>query len=231
MQAYAEKASQISVKPDCLIGAGYTSDIDIGFNAVDLFAVMQDDLKALKPLTPQIHPQIGDMRSFVETFLYHFKEGQNGEYATASWDLFSELKQYIAKIDTKMELGGHQSVWAVRAQIERCQVYTAPTADDFTIKSITYQHADGDYLHIPREILAQSKPNESSMRDEHLVFEYNQGDTIMGFTATRSNRLYFDNDPFGGNFVSMEHYHTMLDQVSVQPYRHMFGGYQLMQGL
>jgi len=59
----------------------------------------------------------------------------------------------------------------------------------------------------------------------HLVFEYNGGDTILGYTAPRSNRLYFVNDPNGGKFLQMEPYHELLDTVPDKPYRHMFGGY------
>lgn len=29
----------------------------------------------------------------------------------------------------------------------------------------------------------------------------------------------------------MEDYHSLIDSVRIKPYRHMFGGYQLMQGL
>ena len=36
--------------------------------------------------------------------------------------------------------------------------------------------------------------------DVHLVFEYNEGDTILGFTAPRSNRFYFVDDPSGAYF-------------------------------
>jgi len=75
------------------------------------------------------------------------------------------------------------------------------------------------------------KANAAGERDEHLVLEYKAGDTILGYTATRSNRLYFDNDPLGGKLASMDHYHSMIGSVTVKPYRHMFGGYQLMQGL
>lgn len=92
------------------------------------------------------------MRAFVETFLFHFKEGSNGEYATASLPLFEQVKTHLEQVKTFKELGGHQSVWTVRAQIEKCKVYTAPTADQFTIDSITYKDGSKDFLHIPKQI-------------------------------------------------------------------------------
>jgi ADP-dependent phosphofructokinase/glucokinase len=63
--------------------------------------------------------------------------------------------------------------------------------------------------------------------DLHLVFEYKEGDVILGHRAPRSNRFYFVHDPNGASFKQMEAYH---DQVRSFPdiTRHMFGGYQLM---
>ena len=69
------------------------------------------------------------------------------------------------------------------------------------------------------------KDSEILNPDEHLVLEYNQGDDIMGYTAPRSNRFYFVNDPFGGKFEMMDYYHELLDAVEVKPYRHLLGGY------
>jgi len=43
-------------------------------------------------------------------------------------------------------------------------------------------------------------------RDVHLVFEYNDGDEILGYKAPRSNRFYFVHDPNGGKFLQMEPY-------------------------
>lgn len=43
--------------------------------------------------------------------------------------------------------------------------------------------------------------------DVHLVFEYNEGDTILGYRAPRSNRFYFVTDPNGASFKQMELYH------------------------
>jgi ADP-specific Phosphofructokinase/Glucokinase conserved region len=36
--------------------------------------------------------------------------------------------------------------------------------------------------------------------DTHLVFEYNEGDVILGYKAPRSNRFYFVTDPNGAYF-------------------------------
>lgn len=62
------------------------------------------------------------------------------------------------------------------------------------------------------------------------MFEYNEGDVILGYKAPRSNRLYFVTDPNGANFKQMESYHKHLTSYPGIT-RHMFGGYQLMQKL
>jgi ADP-dependent phosphofructokinase/glucokinase len=62
------------------------------------------------------------------------------------------------------------------------------------------------------------------------VFEYNEGDEILGYKAPRSNRFYFVTDPNGAFLKQMEQYH---EHLKTHPHitRHMFGGYQLMQKL
>lgn len=62
-----------------------------------------------------------------------------------------------------------------------------------------------------------------------MVFEYNEGDEILGYVAPRSNRFYFVIDPNGASFKQMDTYHQGV--ASHQVKRHMFGGYQLMQKL
>jgi len=63
------------------------------------------------------------------------------------------------------------------------------------------------------------------------VFEYTLGDEILGYFAPRSNRFYFVHDPNGSLLLQLEPYHEILDKVETKPYRHLFGGYQLMQTL
>ena len=63
------------------------------------------------------------------------------------------------------------------------------------------------------------------------MFEYNAGDSILGVVAPRSNRLYFVHDPNGGKFKQLEHYHATLTTLPGKPYKHLFGGYQLLQRL
>ena len=58
-----------------------------------------------------------------------------------------------------------------------------------------------------------------------MVFEYNEGDIILGYTAPRSNRFYFVTDPNGASFNQMEPYHSYLDTNEHIIERHMFGGY------
>jgi hypothetical protein len=48
-----------------------------------------------------------DERTFIETFLYHFREGLNGEYATANLPMFRSMVDKLKTIRTTKELGGH----------------------------------------------------------------------------------------------------------------------------
>ena len=70
-------------------------------------------------------------------------------------------------------------------------------------------------------------------KDNHLVFEFREGDEIMGYRAPRSNRFYFVQDPNGESIKQLETYHDTLAKVdeSDKPYRHLIGGFQLMQQL
>lgn len=67
----------------------------------------------------------------------------------------------------------------------------------------------------------------------HLVFEYAEGDEILGgrFRAPRSNRFYFVHDPNGGKLKQLEIYHQIAEEKYPDIQRHMFGGYQLLQRL
>lgn len=60
-----------------------------------------------------------------------------------------------------------------------------------------------------------------------MAIEYGEGDSLLGgrFTAPRSNRFYFVNDPNGGIFRQLEIYHSVLDEMQLGVQRHMFGGY------
>ena len=64
-------------------------------------------------------------------------------------------------------------------------------------------------LFIPEDKIAQAK----TKIDVHLVFEYAEGDTILGgrFRAPRSNRFYFVHDPNGGKLRQLEPYHKILE--------------------
>lgn len=90
-------------------------------------------------------------------------------------------------------------MWAVRSQIEGCGVYTAPTPNDFTLDNLKYARSSGAHLEIPLNKLVEI--SDKSKIDIHLVLEYNGGDTILGYQAPRSNRLYFVHDPNGGKFA------------------------------
>jgi len=67
------------------------------------------------------------------------------------------------------------------------------------------------YLKWPKqEILKSQSMEDLKALDIHLVFEYQEGDLILGYTAPRSNRFYFVDDPNGSSFKQMEMYHQHL---------------------
>lgn len=114
--------------------------------------------------------------------------------------LFNRLTE--AGIATHEEIGGHSAVWAKRAQIEGCDVFTAAQPTDFTTKNLpNASRSQRHHLIHPTGHLSQMQDTESKKEDIHLVFEYVGGDEILGFRAPRSNRLYFVFDPNGGKFA------------------------------
>jgi hypothetical protein len=74
----------------------------------------------------------------LETFLFHFQLGTNGEYVSQSKDLFFILFNRLgeASIATHEEIGGHSTVWAKRAQTEGCNVFIAAQTTDFTLAAL-----------------------------------------------------------------------------------------------
>jgi hypothetical protein len=46
--------SLIKAEPDCSIGVGYTTCIDVGFKAVDLFTSLKTEIKDLEKQSPLI---------------------------------------------------------------------------------------------------------------------------------------------------------------------------------
>lgn len=80
-------------------------------------------------------------------------------------------------------------------------MYVAPSPTEFTLKNIR-QSSQSEWLQIPEMTIV-----DDDARDVHLVFEYNAGDTILGYTAPRSNRLYFVHDPNGALMQQLEPYH------------------------
>lgn len=114
----------------------------MGFRAPKLIAALKPEIDAIikkdGPLHPQVHASLFDLRTFLETFLFHFQSGQNGEYVSQSKDLFFMLFNRLsdAGIATLEEIGGHSAVWAKRAQNEGCNVFTAAQPTDFIAKSL-----------------------------------------------------------------------------------------------
>lgn len=236
----------MSIKPEeeCLIGAGYTHCKDLGFSAVKLFDALMPEIISLQEsrgqdFLPQVHEKITDLSSFVETFLYFFSKGSNAEFVSLDKDLFfmmidrlyAENAEGERSIYVNEEIGGHASVWAIRAQFEKCKSYVTPYPSEFTVENLRRKEINGgEDLILPLEHISVTE-NATNKQDVHLVFEYVKGDEILNFVAPRSNRFYFVHDPNGASLAQLEEYHAVLDKVdpSQKPYRHLFGGYQLMQ--
>ncbi len=67
------------------------------------------------------------MREFIETFAYQFTNGANAEKVSQNKEMFDMFLNIVRsdKLLSREELGGHSAVWAVRAQLEKCKVFTA----------------------------------------------------------------------------------------------------------
>jgi hypothetical protein len=67
------------------------------------------------------------LREFVETFVYQFSHGANAERVSNSKDLFWYFYTNLrdSEIAVREEMGGHSTVWAIRAQREQCKVFIA----------------------------------------------------------------------------------------------------------
>ena len=84
-----------------------------------------------------MHETINSFKDFVETFILHFSEGLNGEYATNNVTMFKEVLDVVnSKVPNIIELGGHATVWTARAQMEGCAVYNTPTPDQTIIDGL-----------------------------------------------------------------------------------------------
>ena len=121
----------------------------------------------------------------------------------------------------------------MRSMIEGCKAYITPQPSNFSKKAFN-NHREASKLVFPIDLMTvEEEVNKPKNQDTHLVFEYKKGDTILGYTAPRSNRFYFVHDPNGSVLQQMTDYHMLLDQIDSKdkPYRHMFGGFQLLQKL
>jgi len=74
---YLKTSQDIKIQDNCIIGTGYTSCTDINFRAYELINLIQPQILKLekdegKLITMKVHPQITNLREFVETFAYQF---------------------------------------------------------------------------------------------------------------------------------------------------------------
>ena len=90
-------------------------------------------------------------------------------------------------------------MWAIRSQMESCKAFIAPSSSEFTLSNLKYKNEHHEFL--KTSLNQNDLESDATKLDIHLVFEYNEGDQILGFTAPRSNRLYFVHDPNAGVFT------------------------------
>jgi len=95
---------------------------DVNFRAADLISLIEPQITEMeeqdgRKVEPWVHPKIGTLREFVETFAYHFSHGVNAEKLSESDELFFMLLDTLknSSVTHRSEIGGHSAVWAVRA--------------------------------------------------------------------------------------------------------------------
>lgn len=148
IRRYAQMEHSIKPSDKCSIGVGYTTCMDIGFRAVDLFQAIQPQIEKLEKegkIKPYVHAQITNLRMFIETFLYYFSNGANAERSCVRYcyrlslqnsrELFTLLSDTIQQtahpLNHSSYIGGHSSVWALRAQKEGCLAFIAAQSTPF----------------------------------------------------------------------------------------------------
>ena len=109
-----------------------------------------------------------------------------------------EGKNGNTPIPIREEIGGHSSVWVIRAQYENCGSYSAPYPSEFNKKNLVVD--DSQKVILPYEHM-QVKEENPKLQDVHFVFEYVKGDKILEYEAPRSNRFYFVHDPNGASLT------------------------------
>jgi len=126
------EASLIETSEDCAIGVGYNACTDINFRAIDLIHYLEPEILKLEEeegeeIEAKVHSEITNLREFIETFAYQFRNGANSERVTNSYPLFQKLLDVIEEkgVKHRKELGGHSPVFALRAQRENCTVFIA----------------------------------------------------------------------------------------------------------
>jgi len=113
--------------------------------------------------------------------LYFFEQGSNAEYVSPDRELFYLLHDRLYErqpkaIEVNEEIGGHSSVWAIRAQHENCRVYVTPSPSDFNIENLRRKDLNnGEDLVLPIEHM-DAPDTAIRNKDVHLVFEYVKGD-------------------------------------------------------
>ena len=208
IKKYADIEAKITTTEDCVVGFGYNTCKDVGFSAKDLFKSLETDIKGITEtkkgkakyqLVPTVHTEITDLKTFVETFLYFFSQGSNAEYVSQDKDLFLMMSDRLFndKIEVNEEIGGHSAVWALRSMIEGCRAYITPQPSNFSKKNLNINGDTSKLIFPIDKMTVDENVNRMKFQDTHLVFEYKKGDTILGYTAPRSNRFYFVHDPNG----------------------------------
>ena len=89
IRKYAELERHIEVDPQCKIGAGYTACQDTRFDAKNLIEVLLTE-EIGRDLKAKVHLDMKTVSDLVETFLFHFSNGINGEFS-ATKEIFEKV--------------------------------------------------------------------------------------------------------------------------------------------
>lgn len=132
LRTYFKKEEEIRPTEDCAIGVGYNACTDISFNVVDLFKVLDPEIRKMEQdekieIKPQVHDEIRTLRQLVETFTFQFMNGANAERVSHSKEVFRHIISTIKSngLYHREEIGGHSPVWALRGQTEGCKMFVA----------------------------------------------------------------------------------------------------------
>ena len=89
---YFEIAESIEIDPDCHIGVGYSSCIDLNIDASEFFKIYEGKMNTTE-IFARNHREITNHQDFIETFLFFFKEGASSERVAMNATIIKEISE------------------------------------------------------------------------------------------------------------------------------------------